>query len=42
LAVITDSIDPDQAVFGFHVDGYVPEPVLIFAEHLGQAAMVKT
>jgi hypothetical protein len=37
LAVVTGSIDSDQAVFGFHVDGYVPEPVLIFAEHLGDA-----
>jgi hypothetical protein len=37
-AVFADPIDPDHAVFGFHLHGDVEEPVLVFAEILGDAA----
>jgi len=34
-AVFADPIDPDHAVFGFHLHGDVEEPVLVFAKVLG-------
>ena len=36
-AVFADAVDPDHAVFGFHFVGDVEEPVLVFAEILGDA-----
>lgn len=36
-AVFSDAIDPDDAVFDLHFIGDVPQPVLIFAEVLGDA-----
>ena len=37
-AFVTRAVDPDQAVFLIHFDGDVAQPVLIFAEHRGDAS----
>ena len=37
-AIFTDAIDPDEAVLGIHFIGDVAQPVLIFAEMLGDAS----
>ena len=34
---VTGSIDPDEAILLVHFIGDVPQPVLVFAEHLGDA-----
>jgi hypothetical protein len=38
LAIFGGIINPDHAVFDFHVDGDFEQPVLIFAEFLGDTA----
>jgi hypothetical protein len=37
-AVISEAVDPNHAVLGLHIVGYIEEPVLVFAEILGDAA----
>jgi len=34
-ALVADAMDPDDAIFRFHLHGDVKEPVLIFAKFLG-------
>ena len=36
-AVFADPVDPDDAILGFHFVGDVDQPVLVFAEILGDA-----
>ncbi len=36
-AVFSDAVDPDDTVFDFHLAGDVPQPILVFAELLGNA-----
>lgn len=37
-AVISDAIDPDDAVLGIHFVGHVPQPVFVFAEVLSDTS----
>ena len=37
-AVFSDAIDPDDAILDFHFIGNVPQPILVFAEVLGDAS----
>lgn len=36
-AVFSDAVDPDDTVLDFHLAGDVPQPILVFAELLGNA-----
>jgi hypothetical protein len=36
-AVVTKTVDPDQPVLLIHFVGDVPQPVLVLAEHFGDA-----
>ncbi len=36
-AVFSDTVDPDDTVFDFHLAGGVPQPILVFTELLGNA-----
>ena len=34
---VFDALDPDDTVFDFHLAGDVPQPILVFADLLGDA-----
>ena len=37
-AVVTCTVDPDQAILGVHFVGHVPQSVLVLTEHFGDAS----